>query len=119
MIRIRVREWLQTIGPFRAQAQCRVGDLRSQYRVRRERGPCYPCREDGGSPVDVLAFLTAGTDDQLAEDYVRGAQPSTLLAIVRGWSGVRKEIEVALVNHLNHAIVPNVPRHGSMGRAET
>ncbi len=64
---------------------------------------------------NLLTFLTAGTGDLLPEEYVRGAQFLTLLAIVRGWSGVRKEIAVALANHLNHAIVPNVPRHGSVG----
>ncbi|MDT7814907.1 MAG: phenylalanine ammonia-lyase [Acidobacteriaceae bacterium] len=74
-----------------------------------------PAEQMEAHQANLLTFLTAGTGDLLAEEYVRGAQLLTLLAIVRGWSGVRKEIAAALVNHLNHAIVPNVPRHGSVG----
>jgi len=64
---------------------------------------------------NLLTFLTAVTGELLPREYVRAAQFLTLLAIVRGWSGVRDEIALTLADHLNHAIVPNVPGHGSVG----
>jgi histidine ammonia-lyase len=74
-----------------------------------------PAEQMEAHQSNLLTFLTAGTGDLLPGEYVRAAQFLTLLAIVRGWSGVREEIAVALADHLNHAIVPNVPRHGSVG----
>jgi histidine ammonia-lyase len=74
-----------------------------------------PAEQMEAHQSNLLTFLTAGTGDLLPAEYVRAAQFLTLLAIVRGWSGVREEVAVALADHLNHAIVPNVPRHGSVG----
>ena len=64
---------------------------------------------------NLLTFLAAGTGERFSEDYVRAAQFMTLLALVRGWSAVRPEVATTLLAHLNHAIVPDVPRHGSVG----
>ena len=64
---------------------------------------------------NLLTFLSAGTGNPLAEEFVRAAQFLTVLALLRGWSAVRPEIVVSLVDHLNHGIVPVVPRHGSVG----
>lgn len=64
---------------------------------------------------NLLMFLSAGTGECLAEEYVRAAQFLTLLALVRGWSAVRPEIARSLVEHINLGIVPIVPRHGSVG----
>jgi phenylalanine ammonia-lyase len=65
--------------------------------------------------ANLLTFLSAGTGESLSEDYVRAGQLMTLLALVRGWSAIRPEIAIALAEHINHGIVPNVPRHGSVG----
>lgn len=65
--------------------------------------------------TNLLTFLSAGTGERFSEDYVRAAQFMTLLALVRGWSAIRAEVAMTLLNHLNHRIVPNVPRHGSVG----
>lgn len=64
---------------------------------------------------NLLEFLAAGTGERLSEDYVRAAQFMTLLALVRGWSAVRPEVATTLLEHINHGLVPDVPRHGSVG----
>ncbi|NRO99412.1 aromatic amino acid lyase [Paraburkholderia sp. NMBU_R16] len=65
--------------------------------------------------ANLLTFLAAGTGERFPEDYVRAAQLLTLLALARGWSAVRSEVAMTLLGHLNHGIVPDVPRHGSVG----
>jgi len=64
---------------------------------------------------NLLTFLSAGTGDRLAFEYVRAAQLLTVLALVRGWSAVRPDVASSLVDYLNHGIVPHVPRYGSVG----
>jgi phenylalanine ammonia-lyase len=65
--------------------------------------------------ANLLRFLSAGTGERFSEEYVRAAQFMTLLALVRGWSAVRCEVVTALLDHINHDIVPDVPKHGSVG----
>lgn len=65
--------------------------------------------------TNLLVFLAVGTGERFSEDYVRAAQFMTLLALVRGWSAIRPEVATTLIEHINHAIVPDVPRHGSVG----
>ena len=64
---------------------------------------------------NLLTFLSAGTGELFPEAYVRAAQVTTLLALLRGWSAVRREVAISLVDHINAGIVPNVPRYGSVG----
>lgn len=64
---------------------------------------------------NLLIFLSAGIGDRFSDEYVRAAQLLTVLALLRGWSGVRPTVVSSLAAHINAGIVPFVPRYGSVG----
>ncbi|EAL70584.1 hypothetical protein DDB_G0273081 [Dictyostelium discoideum AX4] len=64
---------------------------------------------------NLLDFLTCGTGDFFNDQYVRGIQFIIIIALSRGWSGVRPMVIQTLAKHLNKGIIPQVPMHGSVG----
>ncbi|KAK5575285.1 hypothetical protein RB653_010542 [Dictyostelium firmibasis] len=64
---------------------------------------------------NLLDFLTCGTGDYFGDEYVRGIQFIMILALSKGWSGVRPIVIETLAQHLNKGIIPQVPMHGSVG----
>ncbi|KAM9957513.1 hypothetical protein ACTFIR_009620 [Dictyostelium discoideum] len=64
---------------------------------------------------NLLDFLTCGTGDYFNDQYVRGIQFIIIIALSRGWSGVRPIVIQTLAKHLNKGIIPQVPMHGSVG----
>ncbi|KAM9997404.1 hypothetical protein ACTFIZ_010910 [Dictyostelium cf. discoideum] len=64
---------------------------------------------------NLLDFLTCGTGDYFNDQYVRCIQFITIIALSRGWSGVRPIVIQTLAKHLNKGIIPQVPMHGSVG----
>ncbi|KAN0004749.1 hypothetical protein ACTFIU_001987 [Dictyostelium citrinum] len=64
---------------------------------------------------NLLDFLTCGTGDYFGDQYVRGTQFIIIIALSKGWSGVRPIVIQTLAQHLNKGIIPQVPMHGSVG----
>ncbi|KAM9984692.1 hypothetical protein ACTFIY_009104 [Dictyostelium cf. discoideum] len=58
---------------------------------------------------NLLDFLTCGTGNYFDDQYVRGIQFIIIIALSRGWPGVRPIVILTLANHLNKGIIPQVP----------
>lgn len=65
--------------------------------------------------LNLVRSHAAGVGDPLAQDQVRALMLVRLNTLLRGHSGVRKEVIEQLVSFLNSNIVPVIPRYGSLG----
>ncbi|KAN0053005.1 hypothetical protein ACTA71_012486 [Dictyostelium dimigraforme] len=64
---------------------------------------------------NLLDFLSCGTGECFEDPYVRGTQFNIIIALSKGYSGVRPIVIQTLAEHLNKGIIPQVPMHGSVG----
>ncbi|WP_340622401.1 phenylalanine ammonia-lyase StlA [Xenorhabdus siamensis] len=64
---------------------------------------------------NLLTFLSAGTGDYMSKTCIRASQFTVLLSVCKGWSAIRPIVAQTIADHLNHDIVPLVPRYGSVG----
>ncbi|HYB04549.1 MAG TPA: aromatic amino acid ammonia-lyase, partial [Nitrososphaerales archaeon] len=65
--------------------------------------------------LNLVRSHASGTGDPLAPEEVRAIIAVRLNTLLRGYSGVRKEVISQLVNFLNSNIIPVIPRYGSLG----
>ncbi len=65
--------------------------------------------------LNLVRSHAAGTGDPLDLEEVRAIITVRLNTLLRGYSGVRKEVISQLVNFLNSNIIPVIPRYGSLG----
>jgi histidine ammonia-lyase len=64
---------------------------------------------------NLIRSHSAGVGDPLPEDVVRGIMALRANSLAKGYSGVRKEVVLGLLQMLNEGIVPLVPEMGSVG----
>ncbi|EGC39838.1 hypothetical protein DICPUDRAFT_26153 [Dictyostelium purpureum] len=64
---------------------------------------------------NLLDFLSVGTGEYFPDQYVRAIQLNIIIALCKGWSAVRPQVVLLLVEHLNKGIVPLIPKLGSVG----
>ncbi len=65
--------------------------------------------------VNLVRSHAVGTGEPLPRDAVRAAVLLRANALARGYSGVRVRVINALIDLLNHGLVPVVPSQGSLG----
>ncbi len=65
--------------------------------------------------VNLVRSHSSGVGKYLEEELVRGAMLIRANSLLKGFSGVRKDIVEILIEFLNHHITPAVPVHGSVG----
>ena len=68
--------------------------------------------------VNLLRSHAVGVGKPLPEEIVRATILIRVNSLLVGCSGVRKEVIDALIDLLNHEIVPFIPAKGSLGQAE-
>ena len=64
---------------------------------------------------NLIKSHSVGVGEPFSEDIVRSMILLRINSISKGYSGVRKEIVLTLVDMLNHEITPIVPSQGSVG----
>ncbi len=64
---------------------------------------------------NLIRSHSAGVGDPLPEDVVRGILALRANSLAKGYSGVRREVVLGLLQMLNEGIVPLVPEKGSVG----
>ncbi|MGC8565655.1 MAG: histidine ammonia-lyase [Thermoplasmata archaeon] len=64
---------------------------------------------------NLIRSHSSGTGDPFQDEIVRAAMLIRANALIKGYSGVRKEIIEFLVNMLNKNLIPVVPSRGSVG----
>ncbi|NHB95729.1 phenylalanine ammonia-lyase StlA [Photorhabdus stackebrandtii] len=64
---------------------------------------------------NLLTFLSAGTGDFMSKTCIKASQFTMLLSVCKGWSATRPIVAQTIADHINHDIVPLVPRYGSVG----
>jgi histidine ammonia-lyase len=65
--------------------------------------------------VNLIRSHSVGTGPRLHDDEVRAAMVIRLNTLLKGHSGVRKEIVEQLTSFLNSDLIPEIPRYGSLG----
>ena len=65
--------------------------------------------------LNLIRSHAVGTGSALSEEEVRAVMTVRLNSLLRGNSGVRPEIVLALKEFLNSRIYPVIPRYGSLG----
>lgn len=64
---------------------------------------------------NIVASHAAGTGAPLSEEIVRGAMFLRACSLARGFSGIKLETLMVLIDFINEGIVPIVPSQGSVG----
>ncbi|MFG1519099.1 MAG: histidine ammonia-lyase [Thermoplasmataceae archaeon] len=92
---------------------------RGVYGVNTGFGSLLNVRIDGEKAVTLQENLirshSAGIGDPLSEEFVRAIMLVRANSLIRGFSGVRKELIDKIVESLNRKIYPYVPEYGSVG----
>ncbi len=65
--------------------------------------------------LNLVRSHASGVGDPLASDDVRAIMVVRLNTLLRGYSGVRRDVISQLVDFLNSDVVPVIPRYGSLG----
>lgn len=64
---------------------------------------------------NLVRSHASGAGRHLPDEYVLAAMIVRLNTIIRGYSGISRELALYLVSIINHRIVPVVPEHGAVG----
>ena len=94
----------------------RPAHLWGQHRLRASR-PCPHRRRTNSRELqeNIVRSHAAGVGEDLGDGVVRLVILTKLMALARGYSGVRMEIVEALGALLEHGIYPRIPSKGSAG----
>ncbi len=72
-------------------------------------------KDQNALQLNLIRSHAAGVGDPLSPEEVRAIIAVRLNTLLRGHSGVRREVVQQLVDFLNSNIVPEIPRFGSLG----
>ena len=65
--------------------------------------------------INLLHHLSVGQGDLFSPAETRAIMVARANALIRGYSGIRREVIELLLNSVNHNILPEIPSEGSVG----
>jgi histidine ammonia-lyase len=65
--------------------------------------------------VNLIRSHSVGTGSRLDKDETRAIMAVRLNTLLKGYSGIRREIAEQLISFLNMQLTPEIPRYGSLG----
>lgn len=66
-------------------------------------------------PLNLTRFHGCGSGRMLTPQETRAVMAVRLAALLRGWSGVSRDLVTLLAEMINHDILPQIPAEGSVG----